>query len=103
MPDHSVLLQLAHDLVGVRGVYRGREFTLIEVMDDGPSVVLEPTETDNVVQNTAQGEAKRYAQSSYTLPFLSPVNGDIHPVLQDFLGNDILAVLRESIADTQAP
>lgn len=97
MPDHSLLLQLAHDLIGVRGVYRGREFTLIEVMDSGPSVVLEPNETDNVVQNTAQGEAKRFAQSNYTIPFLSPVDGDIHPVLQGFLGEDIVNVLRESL------
>ncbi|MGM0564156.1 MAG: hypothetical protein ACQES2_07485 [Pseudomonadota bacterium] len=99
MADRQQQLELARDLIGVRGVYKGREFAVIEVMDSGPSVVLEPTESDNVVQNTAQGEAKRFAQSNYTIPFLSPVDGDIHPVLQGFLGDDIVAVLRESLSE----
>lgn len=97
MSDRDLLLQLAHDLIGVHGLYQGREYTLIEVLDSGPNVVLEPVDKDNIVQNTAQGEAKRLAQNSYTLPFFSEVRQDIHPVLAEFLGEEICQVLREAI------
>jgi hypothetical protein len=65
----ELLLALAHDLIGVHGIYQGSEYTLIEVLDSGPSIVLEPVLADAVVQNTFQGEAKRIAQNNYTVPF----------------------------------
>ena len=94
----ELLLALAHDLIGVHGIYQGREYTLIEVLDSGPSVVLEPVEADAVVQNTFQGEAKRFAQSNYTVPFYSEIRQDLHPVVQEFLGPDIAKVLHEQLA-----
>ncbi len=103
MPEPSkhinkpLLLSLAHDLVGVSGVYQGREYTLIEVLNAGPSVVLEPIHADSVVQNTFQGEAKRFAQSNYTVPLYSEVRQSLHPVLQEFLGPDIAHVLQEQL------
>lgn len=95
--NNELLLRLAHDLIGVNGIYQGREYTLIEVLNTGPSVVLEPVKADNVVQNTFQGEAKRYAQSNYTVPFYSEVRHSLHPVLQEFLGPDITQVLQEQL------
>lgn len=92
-----LLLSLAHDLIGVRGSYQGREYTLIEVLNAGPSIVLEPIQTDSVVQNTFQGEAKRFAQSNYTVPLYSEVRQSLHPVLQEFLGPDIVRVLQEQL------
>lgn len=93
----DLLLTLAHDLIGVNGVYQGREYALIEVLDSGPSVVLEPVDTDSVVQNTFQGEAKRFAQSNYTVPFYSEVRQCLHPVIEEFLGPEISKVLNEQI------
>jgi|GEM_PF-3627822 hypothetical protein len=94
----ELLLALAHDLIGVHGIYQGREYTLIEVLDSGPSVVLEPVQTDTVIQNTFQGEAKRFAQSNYTVPFYSEVRQNLHPVVQEFLGPDIAKVLHEQLS-----
>ena len=93
----ELLLNLAHDLIGVNGIYQGREYTLIEVLNSGPSVVLEPVDTDSVVQNTFQGEAKRFAQSNYTVPFYSEVRQCLHPVIEEFLGPEISQVLNEQI------
>jgi len=90
IPNDELLLKLAHDLIGVRGIYQGREYA-------GPSVVLEPTTQEVEVQNTAQGEAKRYAQSNYTIPMYSEVRKDLHPVLVDFLGQEICNELRKEI------
>lgn len=93
----ELLLALAHDLVGLHGIYQGREYALIEVLDAGPSVVLEPVQAEAVIQNTFQGEAKRFAQSNYTVPFYSEVRQSLHPVVQEFLGPDIVKVLQEQL------
>ena len=69
---------------------------MIEVLS-GPSVVLEPVEASVEVQNTAQGEAKRYAQPNYTLPVYSEITHDLHPVLVDFLGEAMCDTLRRQI------
>jgi hypothetical protein len=51
-----------------------------------------------VIQNTFQGEAKRFAQSNYTVPFYSEVRQNLHPVVQEFLGPDIAKVLHEQLS-----
>ena len=94
-PQSGLLLKLAHELIGFSGLYQGREYTLIEVINSGPSVVLEPIQHYTVVQNTFQGEAKRFAKSNYTVPFYSEVRHTLHPVLQEFLGPNIVSVLQE--------
>ncbi len=103
MSSPELLLILARDLIGVRGIYQGREYALIEVLDSGPSLVLEPVHVDMTVQNTCQGEARRLVQSHYTVPFFSEVRQDLHPVVCEFLGQALSAVLREQIqADSEA-
>jgi hypothetical protein len=98
-PNNTVLIQLVQDLIGVTGLYQGAPFTLIEVLSEGPMLVLEPSATDLTVQNTAQGEAKRYAQNNYTVPLLSEVKRDLHPVLVEFFGRDISEELRKAISE----
>ena len=84
----------------MEGIYQGCRYTLIEVLDSVPSVVLEPTGEDNIVQNSAQGEARRFVQNNFTVPFFSEIKQQLHPVVSEFLGKEISSVLEEQITSS---
>lgn len=95
------LFSLLHDLIGTQGQYQDTLYTLIEVIKSDPMVVLEPIKAENIIQNTYQGEAKRYALKNYSIPLFSEVNKGLHPVLKAFLGQEITQLLEEQIRADQ--
>lgn len=95
------LFSLLHDLIGTKGQYQDALYTLIEVIESDPMVVLAPVHAENMIQNTYQGEAKRYALKNYSIPLLSEVSKGLHPVLKEFLGQEITRLLEEQIKADQ--
>lgn len=95
------LFSLLHDLIGTQGRYQDALYTLIEIIESAPIAVLEPVEDETIIQNTYQGEAKRYALKNYSIPLFSEVSQSLHPVLKEFLGQEITQLLEDQIKADQ--
>lgn len=78
------LLDILHDLIGTRGCYQNNEYEFIEVLEHGPALVLLDCSDDHAIQNDMHGEARRLVTKTHTVPLLSEVQHDLHPVLKDF-------------------
>ncbi|HDP88448.1 MAG TPA: hypothetical protein ENN42_00570 [Thioalkalivibrio sp.] len=77
-----------HDLVGRHLVYEGVACQVIDVVTDGPFVVLSRTGADGVIQPNQFGEARRRVPQTYMIPLWSQVRDDLHPVLRELLSDD---------------
>ena len=89
-----------HSLVGRRLVYEGVACQVIDVISDGPTVVLCRTDADGIIQPNQFGEARRRVPQTYMIPFWSQVRDDLHPVLIELLSEDerdaVVALAREA-------
>ena len=74
-----------HGLVGRRVVYDGVPCQVIDVITDGPSLVLACTDAEGIIQPNQYGEARRRVPQTYMIPFWSQVRDDLHPVLRALL------------------
>ena len=90
------LLSLLHDLIGLQGHYHGHHYELVEIIDRGPKVVLERID-QQIIQNDSYGEAHRLVNSTYTVNVQSELGTQIHPVLQEFLGDAICQTLQQPL------
>ena len=74
-----------HALVGRRLVYDGVACQVIDVIADGPTLVLCRTDAEGIIQPNQFGEARRRVPQTYMIPFWSQVRDDLHPVLIELL------------------
>lgn len=74
-------------LIGRRVRYRGRELRVLEVLSDGPALVLSEPEGQRHIQANQFGEAGRRAPETWTIPVYNPGRRELHPLFQE-LGFD---------------
>ena len=60
---------------------------MIEVLEDGPSLVLQPTDEDGIIQPNAYGDARRRVPQTFTVQVLSDDGTGLHV---DYLALDLL-------------
>ncbi|RMD68397.1 MAG: hypothetical protein D6819_09460 [Gammaproteobacteria bacterium] len=77
MKDDTALEQL-RTLIGQRVLFEGYLCRVIEVLEDGPSLVLLDTEKPNIQPNQ-YGEAHRLAPRTFTVPVWDEEQGTLHP------------------------
>lgn len=65
-------LDQLRSLIGERVRYGGDAFFVMEVLEDGPYLVLQSLTDDPVIQANQYGEAHRLAPLTHTIPVLSP-------------------------------
>lgn len=92
------LIQYLNRLLGMKGIYDGAQFQLIEVITTDAMLVLAPVATKWMVQNDFLGEARRLAHKTYSVPLFSELCADLHPVASGFLGEKISRDLRQLCA-----
>lgn len=85
MKPMNDLATTLHALVGRRLIYDGVACQVIDVIVDGPSLVLCRTDADGIIQPNQFGEARRRVPQTYMIPFWSQVRDDLHPVLRELL------------------
>lgn len=90
-------VRLLQPLIGIRGRHRGRTLELIEVLADGPSVALMDTATAHIQANQF-GDALTRQSPIFTVPVVSEIEADAHPVLRSILPDSVLMELRVAIA-----
>jgi len=79
MPDYSEL----QSLIGRTAVYEGRVFTVMELLREGPSLVLVEQAADRVIQSDQFGKARRRVPKTWTIPALSRDGSDFSPLVRE--------------------
>ena len=65
------------NLIGTRARYHGTLFEIIEVLEDGPALVLQDCEKHTTIQADQHGEAHRRVPQTMTLPISITKSGEI--------------------------
>jgi hypothetical protein len=83
---HITLAQL-RGMIGLRVQYEARAWAVVEVLEDGPSLILETLESSRTLQADQYGETYRAVPERVSVPVLSSDRSGLHP---DFLAIDLL-------------
>lgn len=88
------LIKLLQSLIGRRLMYDGVHCQVIEVLTEGPSVVLTRIGDEGVIQPDQYGDARRRVPQTYTIPLLSSIEDDLHPVIRAAADDEQIERLR---------
>jgi hypothetical protein len=81
----NVQLECLRQLIG-RRVRSGKDlFTIVDVLDEGPSVVLESEARERAIQVNQHGNPSRRGRNTLTLPVLSDDGKRWNPALQELM------------------
>ncbi len=78
MNDRSLSLKQLRQLIGARVRYLEDIWQIIEILDDGPTLVLESLQR-RVVQHNQYGEGHRRVPQRLSIPVLGHDQQDLHP------------------------
>lgn len=70
-------------LVGRAVRYRGRRLQILEVLLDGPALVLCEPQGQRVIQADQFGDARRRAPETWTVPVFGPGRRELHPLFRE--------------------
>lgn len=97
------MVELLAPLIGIRGEVEGHMVELVEVLDEGPhgepAIALMETGADRAIQTNQYGKPLSRHARVRTLPLLSEVEHDVHPVLRSLLPEPVLADLRAALGE----
>lgn len=83
MPNPDFNLEQLRGLIGRRINYQGTECRIIEVLEDGPSVVLEEYTDHTVIQDDQYGEGHRRVAPTFSIPLWDAQSGGLNPALAE--------------------
>ena len=87
MSDEIIItLDQLRNMIGLRMYHQGILCQVIEVLEDGPSLVLQSIAEAPTIQPNQHGEATRRAPVTYTIPVLNEEHTELHP---SFLALDL--------------
>jgi hypothetical protein len=87
MDEIVITLRQLRGMIGVRVRFEGQAWHVIEVLEDGPSLVLEGLDQARVLQADQFGERFRWVPERISVPVLAADRRALHP---DFLSLDLL-------------
>lgn len=87
------LLKELQKLVGRNVEYEGVHCQVIEVLAQGPEIVLEGLDADEIQANQF-GEAHRRVPKTYSIPLSSGTDDDLHPVMLALLDTREVEIVR---------
>ena len=76
-------------LIGHAVKFRGRELRIVEILEDGPSLVLEQAQGARAIHGNQYGEAGRRSPDTWTLPVFASDGATVNPLITE-LGLDAL-------------
>lgn len=65
--------------LGIEVIHQGMRCQLLEVLDDGPTLVLQDCEAHTTIQDNQYGGPWRRVPSIYTIPLTTQDGGMFHP------------------------
>ena len=78
MSEIIITLDQLRGMIGLRLFYQGIQCQVIEVLEDGPSLVLQSIEEEPGIQANQHGEATRRVPVTYTVPVLNNTKDELH-------------------------
>ncbi len=87
IPTSNIDMDQLRTLIGTRVEIEGTVCEIIEVLEDGPSLILQDCEKHPIIQADQYGEAHRRVPTTRTVPILCPDQHDWNPT---FLGLNLL-------------
>ncbi len=90
-------VRLLQPLIGIRGRHAGQTLELVEVLEDGPMVALLDASASPRIQTNQFGDPLTRQARVITIPVLSEIEADAHPVLRSLLPDAVLGELRALI------
>jgi hypothetical protein len=87
MTELNISLEQLRGMIGLRVQHRGVTCCIIEVLEDGPSLVLQNGEARLDLQNNQYGGPGRQVPETYTVPVVSPDQRELH---DEFLSLELL-------------
>ncbi len=75
----SITVTQLQDMIGIRVRYQGVVCQVLEVLEEGPALVLEDLENHTLIQPDQHGEAHRRVPQTYTVQVLSVDSVEFHP------------------------
>jgi len=82
-----ITLDQLRSMIGLRLLHQGILCQVIEVLEDGPSLVLQSLNEAPTIQPNQHGEATRFTPVTYTVAVLTPDKTELHP---QFLALDLV-------------
>lgn len=78
MPTIDITLDQLRRMIGLQVRYEGIVCAIIEVLEDGPSLVLQKSGDTTTIQPNQYGDATRRVPVTYTVPVLTPDRDELH-------------------------
>lgn len=79
--DNAIPLEHLRELIGLKVRHQGSQWEIIEVLEDGPALVLRDCEMHTVIQADQHGEAHRRVPNTTTIPLFDQDGVDLNPAL----------------------
>jgi len=87
MADEIILtIEQLRSLIGLRMHHQGELCQVIEVLENGPAIVLQSLGPRPGIQPNQHGDPTRLAPITYTIPVLNHDRSELHP---DYLALDL--------------
>jgi hypothetical protein len=86
MSEITITLEQLRSMIGLTVRYYGRLYQIIEVLEDGPSLVLQAAEAQPTIQPSLTGEATRRTPATETVRVLNENRTELH---YDFLAIEL--------------
>lgn len=81
LDSRDEILEALRASIGTETAIKGRHCQLVEVLEDGPEVVLQCTEKHSVIQPDQYGEAHRRVPETMTVPVFDADGDTVNPFL----------------------
>ena len=78
MQEITITLKQLRNMIGIHVYHQGVACHIVEVLEDGPSIVLKCLDEDHIQANQYGDPSRRVAQT-FIIPVLSIDGGTIHP------------------------
>ena len=85
--SNDALLQHLEGLLGREALIEGRRLSVIEILRDGPALVLRETGV-TTLQDNLYGQSRRHVPRHVQVALVSELGGRLHPVARQFMGED---------------
>jgi len=81
LDNPSIKVEYLRELIGLKVRHQGSQWEIIEILEDGPALVLRDCEMHTVIQADQHGEAHRRVPSTTTIPLFDQDGNDLNPAL----------------------
>lgn len=96
------MIKSLHQYIGSTIEHEGTTCQLIEILEAEQSLVFVCPTAAPVIQANQHGEAGRHAPQTWTVPLLSSIGNDLHPVAKQVFPTAVHADLLDTLLKARA-